>query len=374
MTNHAQRHARRRAQEATAGGEAPGHAGPVLLLAPSQGRGGGIERYVATVQSAFRDRGVVCQRLDLPRSGPAGYRTLLAAASAALAGQADAARVVVAHRALLPVAVLLSRIRQVRGISVVCHGIEAWGARTNLRWQLESRMMRSSGVRLVAVSSFTAGSLFPGGRHATILPPGLARDWFDELARAAAIDRGQRAGLEVMTAFRLGAWRDKGLPQLTAAIAALRCTDVRLTVCGSGKPPDDLLAHASALPWCSLRPGLADHDLAAQFAASDLFVLASRTRHGRRPCGEGFGLVLLEAQVAGTAVVGPAHGGSPDAYLDGVTGVSPRDESAAALAQALRGLVSQPARLREMGSLGAQWAGKRFAPDRYAGLVVDRLL
>ena len=81
-----------------------------------------------------------------------------------------------------------------------------------------------------------------------------------------------------------------------------------------------------------LRPGLTDHDLAAQFAASDLFVLASRTRSGRRPCGEGFGLVLLEAQVAGTAVVGPAHGGSPDAYLDGVTGATPRDESAAALA------------------------------------------
>jgi glycosyltransferase involved in cell wall biosynthesis len=84
--------------------------------------------------------------------------------------------------------------------------------------------------------------------------------------------------------------------------------------------------------------------------------------------------VLLEAQVAGTAVVGPAHGGSPDAYLDGVTGVTPRDESAAALAQVLRVLLSQPAKLSEMGSLGAQWASKRFAPDRYAGLVVDRLL
>lgn len=366
-------HALRRAEESTVGGEVPGHAGPVLLLAPSGGLGGGIERYVETVQSAFRDRGVACQRLDQPRPGPAGYRALLAEASAALAGPA-AARVVAAHRALLPVAVLLSRIRQVQGISLLCYGIDVWGARTGLRWQVESRMMRSRGVRLVAISSFTAGSLFPGGGHATILPPGLARDWFDELAGAAAIGRGQRAGLEVMTAFRLGAWRDKGLPQLTAAIAALRRTDVRLTVCGSGKPPDDLLTHTSALPWCSLRPGLTDHDLAAQFAASDLFVLASRARHGRRPCGEGFGLVLLEAQLAGTAVVGPALGGSLDAYLDGVTGVTPRDESAAALAQVLHDLLSQPGKLREMGLLGAQWAGKRFVPDRYAGLVVDRLL
>jgi phosphatidyl-myo-inositol dimannoside synthase len=364
----------RRAGEAAARGEMLGRAGPVLLLTPSRGLGGGIERYVETVQSAFADRGVACQRLDLPRPGPAGYRTLLAEASAALADAAGGARVVIAHRALLPVAVLLSRIRQVRGISVICHGIDVWGARTSLRWQLDRRMMRFRGVRLVAVSSFTAGSLFPGDGYATILPPGLARDWFDELAGAAAVDRSPRAGLELMTAFRLGAWRDKGLPQLTAAIAALQRTDVRLTVCGSGEPSDDLLAHTSALPWCSLRPGLTNHDLAAQFAASDLFVLASRTRHGRRPCGEGFGLVLLEAQVAGTAVVGPAHGGSPDAYLDGVTGVTPRDESAAALAQVLNVLLSRPAKLSEMGSLGAQWASRRFAPDRYAGLVVDRLL
>jgi phosphatidylinositol alpha-1,6-mannosyltransferase len=370
MTNQALR----RPEAATAPGEVAGHAGPVLLLAPSRGLGGGIERYVETVQSAFRDRHVACQRLDLPRHGPSGYRTLLAEASAALAGPVGAARVIVAHRALLPVAVLLSRMRQVRGISVICHGIDVWGARTGPRWHLESKLMRLRGVRLVAVSSFTAGSLFRSGGHAVILSPGLARDWFDELARAAAVDRSPRAGLELMTAFRLGAWRDKGLPQLTAAIAALRRTDVRLTVCGSGEPPDDLLAHTSALPWCSLRPGLTDHDLAARFAASDLFVLASRARHGRRPCGEGFGLVLLEAQVAGTAVVGPAHGGSPDAYLDGVTGVTPRDESAAALTQVLDGLLSQPGKLREMGSLGAQWAAKRFAPDRYAVLAVDRLL
>ena len=124
-----------------------------------------------TVQSAFDDRGVACQRLDLPRPGPAGHRALLAEASAALAGPVGAARVVVAHRALLPVAALLARMRQVRGISVICHGIDVWGARTGLRWQLESWLMRCRGVRLVAVSSFTAGSLFP----AAVRPPSCRR-------------------------------------------------------------------------------------------------------------------------------------------------------------------------------------------------------
>ena len=81
-----------------------------------------------------------------------------------------------------------------------------------------------------------------------------------------------------MTAFRLVEWREKGLPQLTEAIAALSRPDIRLTVCGTGDPPADLVEHARRYPWCSLRPGLADAELAAQFSAADLFVLATRNR------------------------------------------------------------------------------------------------
>jgi phosphatidyl-myo-inositol dimannoside synthase len=356
-----------------AAGDLPSDAKPVLLLSPSYGLGGGIERYVQTVQSALNDHGLAHRRLDLPRPGLGGHKELLAEAGDALDGEYGGARVIVAHRALLPVASLLARTRPVHGISVICHGIDVWGPRAGLRWQLESRLMKRPGVRIVAASAFTAGSLFPGTR-ATVLPPGLSRTWFSELVRAAAAPPAPRQGIELMTAFRLDAWRDKGLPQLVAAIAALGRPEVRLTVCGSGKPPADLLAHLAEVPWCMLRPGLSDRHLAAQFAAADLFVLASRTRPGRRRCGEGFGLVLLEAQVAGTAVLGPAHGGSPDAYQDGVSGATPRDESVSALAQVLSELLAQPVRLSRMGSAGARWAQARFAPERYAALAIDRLL
>jgi phosphatidylinositol alpha-1,6-mannosyltransferase len=350
----------------------------VLLLTPSSGLGGGIERYVQTVQSAFDDAGVVSLRLDLTRPGPAGHRALLAAGSAALAAMTGPVRLVVAHRALLPVAALLAKTGAVDGTSLICHGSDVWGTGWAPRHRLESWLMRRPGVRIVAGSSFTAGTLLSVDR-AAILPPGLSRTWFGELVSAAdrvraATGGAPRQGLEVMTAFRLGDWRYKGLPELTAAISALGRSGIRLTVCGSGTPPADLLAHVHGYPWCALRPGLTDTELAAQFARADLFVLASRTRSGRRPCGEGFGLVLLEAQVAGTAVVGPAHGGSPDAYLDGVTGAAPRDESAAALSHVLDELTSEPARLADMGAQGASYARARFAPDRYVALAVSRLL
>ena len=353
--------------------------GPVLLLTPSRGLGGGIERYVQTVESAFAELKVACQRFDLARPGPAGHRALFAEAAVALDASAGRShRVIVAHRALLPVSALLSRTRQVSGISVICHGSDVWRSPADPRARLERWLMRHRNMRIVAASSFTAGSLLLFAGQAAILPPGLSRAWFSELVAAGDAAAAQasdvRVGLELTTAFRLGDWRDKGLPQLTAAIAALGRKDVRLTVCGSGEPPAELVAHVAAYPWCQVLPGLSDRELAAQLARSDLFVLATRTRSGRRPCGEGFGLVLLEAQVAGTAVVGPAHGGSPGAYLEGVTGATPRDETVMALSAVLAELTGQPSRLAEMGTRGAEWARASFAPDRYARLVVDRLL
>ena len=121
-------------------------------------------------------------------------------------------------------------------------------------------------------------------------------------------------------------------------------------------------------------PGLTDQDLARQFASADLFVLATRTRPGRQPSGEGFGLVLLEAQVAGTPVVAPAYGGSHDAYIHGVTGDAPIDETASALGDVLDRLLRDPDQLARMSKHAAEWARECFAPDRYAALAVDRLL
>lgn len=233
--------------------------------------------------------------------------------------------------------------------------------------------MRRADVRVVAVSSFTAGAILRDGQ-ATVLPPALSREWFDTLTTAGADKKDHGPGIRLATACRLAEWRAKGIQQLVTAVTALGRPDVHLTICGSGDPPGDLLRLVSAHPWCTVRPGLSDHDLAHELAAADLFVLASQTRRGRGAVGEGFGLVLLEAQAAGTPVIAPAYGGSREAYVEGVTGEAPSDESAEALTMTLQGLLKDPARLASMGRHAAQWARQAFAPERYARLAVRRLL
>ena len=103
-------------------------------------------------------------------------------------------------------------------------------------------------------------------------------------------------------------------------------------------------------------------------------MLATQARNGRGPAGEGFGLVLLEAQAAGTPVIAAAYGGSHEAYIEGGTGVAPADESAEALTKTLYDLLKDPARLAWMGRHAVQWTRQALTPERYAQLVVRRPL
>jgi phosphatidylinositol alpha-1,6-mannosyltransferase len=350
--------------------------GRALLLTPSRGLGGGIERYAQTLEWAFTAQDIEYRRVDLRGTGPAAHARLLSEGRGYLRASPAPARLVVVHRALLPVASLLARGQSCRGLSLVCHGIEGWGERWRPRPAIETLLMRRPGVRAIAASSFTAGALLRDS-PATVLPPGLSEAWFGTLvdaASAASAVRPRDPGIQLLTVFRLADWRDKGLPQLLDAVAAVAQPDVRVTVCGSGDPPADLRRLVGQHPRCVLRCGVSDADLARELASADLFVLATRTRHGRTAYGEGFGLVLLEAQVAGTPVIAPAHAGSHDAYLEGISGVAPADESAEALARVLGDLLRDRQRLTEMGQRAADWARESFAPQRYASLAVARLL
>jgi phosphatidylinositol alpha-1,6-mannosyltransferase len=345
----------------------------VLMLTPSRGRGGGIERYAETLECAFICQNAEYRRIDLSRPGISGQARLLSEARAVLRESGKATRLVLLHRALLPLAALLAIDPVVCGISVVCHGNDVWASRFRFRSHVESRLMRQSKVRVIAVSSFTSGALFRTCQT-TILHPGLSERWFSALVDASLRPRDSRSETHLLTVFRLSDWRQKGLPELLEAVARLGRSDVRLVVCGTGEPSSELGQLVGRYPWCTLRPRLDDARLAQQLADADLFVLATRARCGRRPSGEGFGLVLLEAQVAGTPVVAPCFGGARDAFVDSVTGLAPVDDTTDALAAVLDELLRDRARLEQMGKHAAEWARGYSLPRQYAVRAVASLL
>ncbi|WP_146617925.1 glycosyltransferase family 4 protein, partial [Rhodoplanes serenus] len=133
----------------------------------------------------------------------------------------------------------------------------------------------------------------------------------------------------------------KGYDVLVAALARLADLDWRLTIAGA---TDRDPATAAALVRQIVDLGLGDRvvvagavpddRLAALYAASDVFVLASRF--------EGYGMAFSEAVAYGLPVVGTTAGAIPDTVPAGTGLLVPPDDPTA-LAAALRTLITDEA-------------------------------
>lgn len=94
-------------------------------------------------------------------------------------------------------------------------------------------------------------------------------------------------------------------------------------------------------------------DMAAIYAASDLFVL---TTWG----WEGLPLTVLEAMAAGKAVVASRAGGIPEEVMEGETGLLVEQRNVAALADALAQLVADPEARQHWGEAGQSRVESHF--------------
>ncbi len=146
------------------------------------------------------------------------------------------------------------------------------------------------------------------------------------------------------------------MPRVLAAVPS-----ARLVVVGDGEQSARVAAAVRAR-------GLATHvDLAgslprpaamARLFDADVFCLPSTY--------EGLPLAILEAMAAGLPVVATAVSGNPEAVEDGVSGLLVPPESAAALADALIALLTDPERRRQMGEAAKRRVAEHFAIERVA--------
>ncbi|WP_175648302.1 MULTISPECIES: glycosyltransferase family 4 protein [Protofrankia] len=337
----------------------------MLLLAPSLGLGGGIERYLATLEQALDGSGTQVRRVDLLAPGRRPSLTakavFAARALAAARRHAPIRCLLVGHPGLVPVAAVVTAAARPPRSFVAFYGTDIWGTRP-LRRTLLTRLSRA---RPLTISSFSAGAMLSLGVPA-VLPPGIDPGWRQTLLSMPRLAVADRTPV-LLTVCRLPQWRGKGVAELVEATRRVRerIGAVRLVVAGQGPAPTDLvdlLARVDAELYVSP----SDAQLARLYGAADLFALCTRTRVRAPSSGEGFGIVLVEAQLAGCPVVAPVSGGSSDAYVAGMTGWSPVDESASALAELLEQVLADRVRLVEAGGRAREWARTVTDPDAYA--------
>jgi phosphatidylinositol alpha-mannosyltransferase len=212
--------------------------------------------------------------------------------------------------------------------------------------------------RRIAVSEAAAwtGRRFYGG-HYRVIPNGVALP-----EGGVPAPRRRVPGEPLRIAFVGQAVERKGLPVLLRAFEALRRqVPAELHVIGvDGSEIAPLLLDADGVHALG-RVG--DEEKRALLERSDVLAAPSLG-------GESFGMVLTEAFAAGTPVVASDIAGYRDVVTDGRDGVLVPRGDATRLAESLRDLALDPARVERLGAAAAQTA-TRYAWPRVAAEVAD---
>lgn len=156
----------------------------------------------------------------------------------------------------------------------------------------------------------------------------------------------------------------RALPAVSAA-QPRGAAPVRLMIVGSGPRAEDLrrLAESVGVADRVIFTGAVPYgELPDHYNAATVFAMPARTR-GAGLDVEGLGIVYLEAQACGVPVVAGDSGGAPETVIDGVTGVVVDGRDTGAVAEALSGLIADPARAADMGRAGRRHVVEHWTWD-----------
>ena len=287
---------------------------------------------------------------------------------------------------MLRVFLMLAWIRVTRRIQVVCIGDLVyggwliWPCRTLLRCRttvyihgeeltsvadgrferLKTRFLRQADG-IVAVSRFAAQAAIDIGKvdaaRIEIIPNGVDLDLFQPRPRKAELAARYQGGPILFTVARL--IERKGVDAMIAALPRViaRFPQVHYIVAGQGPEREALLALRDSLglqDHVTLVGSISDDSLVDHYALADLFVMPNR----QLPNGdnEGFGLVFLEANACGKAVVAGDAGGTADAVLAGENGLLVDGTDIDAIAEAVTRLLDDDALRARMAECGLEVA------------------
>ncbi|HST16922.1 MAG TPA: glycosyltransferase [Gaiellaceae bacterium] len=221
------------------------------------------------------------------------------------------------------------------------------------------RAFAARASRLIAISDavrrFLVGAGLPDRKFETIHyglddMPSLPSETTPEAA-------GIREGAPLVLAIgRLIAQKDHATLLRAFAQVHERHPAARLAILGEGplRPETEALVRELGLADAVVLPGrLETRDWLER---ADVFVHSSRW--------EGFGIVLLEAMLAGLPVAATRVSAVPEIVVDGETGVLVEPGDASALATALGGLLDDPLRARVLGAAGLERARSEFSVSR----------
>ena len=141
--------------------------------------------------------------------------------------------------------------------------------------------------------------------------------------------------------------REKDLDLLAEAYRRLRNDGLSIQLCVVGHGPYSK-EFAKALPEALFTGYLKGEELAAAYASADIFVFPSTT--------DTFGNVIIEAQASGVPVIVSDSGGPKELVENERNGLITKSHDVEDLTRAIRELVANPERRKQMGNLARESA------------------
>lgn len=239
------------------------------------------------------------------------------------------------------------------------HAKDIW---TTPEWDLREKLVSCEWlVTCTGTNRDYLDTLAPAGR-VELVYHGLDLDRFPSHSgtRPARDGRAPDQPVQILSVGRLV--EKKGTDVLLDALALLPARlHWRLVHVGGGPLREALALRAAGLGIADRiiwRGAMTQDQLLVEYAAADMFALASRIAHdGDR---DGLPNVLMEAQSQGLPCVATNISAIHELINDGATGVLVEPESPSALARALETLIADPARRRVLGEGGRARVAARF--------------
>ena len=351
----------------------------ILMISYDVRRRGGIERLSLQVQSCLEQQGETVRILCPQRLWPGvlgrqlGRLWFLLQLSWLLP---RATQVLSMHALLLRPLRWMTPLRPHRQpLHCWLHGIEVWGAALQ---GVQLDLMRCT--KLIASSSFTRDRVLeqPGS-----WPPIAVVQPMANLVDATETPRQLPTELRMLTVARLDAGeRYKGHRLVLQALDRLqRCSglppDWQWRVVGDGNDRLALERESQRLglnPWVRFLGGLSDEELRQELRSCSLLLMPSAysVEADGRACGEGFGIVYLEAAQAGRASIACHQGGQIDLIMDQRNGwlIKPEAEDLAAL---LLDLATNPELLAKAGAAAHARAVAHFSSQLFQSKLLASL-
>jgi len=268
-----------------------------------------------------------------------------------------------------PMALALSKSTGIP-FSIFVHGAELFVEK--LKTRLVVSTIFAKAAHIICVSHFTRDLLlerFPRSRSPVVIPPGTHPESFLPLAdRKPLLEKHGLAGKRILlTVSRLV--RRKGHAQVVRALPSLveRVPELVYLIAGTGPAEEELraLVHETGLEECVRFLGFVeDKTLSELYALCDVFVLPSfkttDTESGSRGV-EGFPAVFLEASACGRPVIAGKSGGSPEAVLDGITGLIVDGENVEQISEAVLRLLLDEGLVNRLGQNGRKRVEEEFS-------------